>query len=752
MTDSKLFVRLPGSDAPAELDPTTPWTLLQDAIAGPTLRPGRGHEAQAYGEFLHLGSWTFRPTSDRERVLLDGQLADRLFTDLRGTVTVALAGAAAPASLTAHLATSQPDNSGPPAEPQTVTFGRLGTGADVEIDDSTVFPNHAIATRAPSGDRWRLRPVAGPILLEAGGKSKGIAILGPRGQFVLGQTVLTVPTTARPAPNDWLPPSGGAELQVNEVHVERGGRALLERTSFSVRQGQFAVVLGPSGAGKTTLLRVILGEMAIDHGRVTVDGMTVAAPAHPSRPASVIRYVPQETALHDHLSVERTLGYAVALRAASDRSLADRNQDVIDLASKAGISHRLSAPVYELSSGEQKRLSLAVELSVKPNLLILDEPGAGLDAGRDRQLMELLQRLSQMGTTVVCVTHNIDNIECADHLVVLGRGGTVKFAGHPKDALTPPDTWPGAMTALAEGSEYKSPPRRHHTSYTQRPDRLDRPWRTWRLLSRRQTELILTRGSPHARLTGSPKAIRIGRALQAQLVTAVLPILGALLAIMSAEAGWRRGPDAGQLLALLTTVAALTGASLTYSDLVSERRAIKREYRIGVSGLQVVTAKLTVAGAQSAVLTLIIIAVYAVRRPFGGPGALDWPPPILAAAVPLFLVMLASAAAGLLLSAVSEHLQRAVTLITALAILQVALNNVLFNLPHALLWPTLVVPTRLGVAAQAAYLGLQHTPHDPLWNHTFTAWLLNVVALIGLMALFTWCAGLMLDRRCRRMD
>ncbi|MGI5285797.1 ATP-binding cassette domain-containing protein [Nonomuraea polychroma] len=700
------------------------------------LRRGSIRDAMSCGVFIHLGGWTFCPTVSHKRILLSGQLADGLVVGLQGTVNVAFADPLAQVrsdDLKAHPTS-------PYSAPSSVIFGRDGTNADVEIDDITVLARHAIATPLARDGKWQLYPVEG--LLQWNGRAVGMAILAPGERFVLGKTILTVPDTDRPSPSDWLQQSqSGSELQVVDLCLKRGGRLLLDGTKFSASPGQFVAIVGPSGAGKTTLLDVILGGKVLDSGCVTVDGLIVAAQARAARPASVIHYVPHDLSLHDQLSVYRTLWYAVALRSASDLSIEDRRSLVLDLAHKVDIRHRLKAPVNKLSSGERKRLSLAVELAADPRLLILDEPGSGLDAARDRALMKLLKLQSMAGTTVVCVTHNVDNLNCADQLVALGRGGRVAFNGRPQDALAVQgvDTWADAMATLGGDSEESSERQSgRRSNYAPRPTRLGRPLRTWRLLTSRQVELTLMRGRPHA--------------ARAIILTTVLPLLGAIMAIWSAKAGWRSGPDTGQLIALLATSAALTGTSLTYSDLVSEARVIKREHRIGVSGFQVVTAKLTVAAAQSIILVLIMVIVYAAQRQLGGPGALGWPPPLLAIIAPLFLVMLSSASAGLLLSAASDHLQRAVTLVTAFAIMQVALNHVLFDLPGVLQWVTVIVPTRTGVAAQAAYLGLPHTPPDPLWTNSLAVWLLNNFALVALTILFVLGAGFALDRRCRRMD
>jgi ABC-type multidrug transport system ATPase subunit len=537
---------------------------------------------------------------------------------------------------------------------------------------------------------------------------------------------------------DWCwQPASGVELQVANLRISRGDRSLLEDTSLSVGRHQLAAIVGPSGAGKTTLVHVIVGEMAPDAGEVTVDGLAIASPQEPVRTPTLIRYVPQETALHAELSVSRTLWYAVALRRAFDLNAVRRRELIAELADDVEITHRLDAPLKDLSSGERKRVSLAVELASKPHLLILDEPGSGLDVARDRSMMAILERLSRSGTTVVCVTHNIDNLDLADHVIVLGEGGRVAFSGRPENALAEcgVGSWADLMKSLVNERPERQARQKNRPPYACHPKRLEHFLRTWWLLSRRQAELTLNRGRPR----------------QALSFTSILaiPALGALIAAASDRMGWR-GPDAGQLVAVLAIISALLGASLTYSDLVDEKSVIKREYRIGVSGLQVVSAKMTVVAVLSILLTFITVLTYSQFRDLGGSTSLAHPAPILSLSCIVYLVMTASAAVGLTLSALSSDLHRAVTLVTVLAIVQVALNGVMFDLPKYLTWPSVLIPARIGVAAQAAYLGI---PNGGLfWAHESARFWADIAILILLAVVYTVTAGLLLDRRCRRMQ
>nr|WP_079063529.1 ATP-binding cassette domain-containing protein [Peterkaempfera griseoplana] len=648
-----------------------------------------------------------------------------------------------------------------------VMFGGPGSGAHVSIDDPSVAREHAKALCYAG--QWVVVAKKGPVYVD--GRSVRQKYLPAGSHFILGQTTLTVPDSSNPQPNEWFRLDPG--LQVSRLTVKRKGeislrvkrgvslkredRILLAGTSFTVNKSELAVIVGPSGSGKTTLLNVILGSAAPDVGEVRVFGQLVAAPGDPASPAMVIHSVPQETSLHKQLSIRSTLRYAAALREREGQSRYNRNIECEILTERAGIAQRAKAPVCELSGGERRRLSLAVELAADPNLLILDEPGSGLDAGHDRAMMETLKNCTKRGTTVVCVTHNVSNLNFADRLIVLAHGGVVVYNGRPGDALpalksklslTKAD-WPDVMYALARRPlPCVSEQRQRHPRHAPRTKPLKCPLGTWLWLSRRQFWLTLL----HGREASKHSILKVPFA---HLWVAALPALGAYLAVLSAKSGWQnRSGDTDHLIALLATVAALTGASLTYSDLVNEARVVDRENRIGVSGLQVVSAKLTVVAFHTAALTSIMVAVYSWKRMMGNSYALQTPGPVLGMAITIYLVMLSSAAAGLLISAFSINLHKAVTLVTALAIMQVALNNVLFDLPALLQRLTIVLPARVGVAAQAAYLAQPRNSGSPdwLWTHSQHIWFFDEIILVTLAVGFAVAAGIKLDYRCRKVS
>ena len=205
--------------------------------------------------------------------------------------------------------------------------------------------------------------------------------------------------------------------------VER--KTLLDHVSFRIEPGEFVCVLGPSGAGKSTLVRAMLGDRPISAGSLLVGGHDVFREADALR--GVIGYVPQRDINPEALSVERALHYASAVRLPSYATVAERQAAIDRVIAEVGLGRVRHEPIATLSGGEMKRASLAAEMLAAPGLLVLDEATSSLDPATEARIMSLLADRARAGTTVVAVTHHLDNVDEADKLLILGHGEVVWF-------------------------------------------------------------------------------------------------------------------------------------------------------------------------------------------------------------------------------------------------------------------------------------------------------------------------------------
>ena len=217
----------------------------------------------------------------------------------------------------------------------------------------------------------------------------------------------------------------GVTVSVPDGRGGRGRKPLLEDVSFRIDPGEFVCVLGPSGSGKSTLVRSLLGDREIAAGRLLVGGHDVFREADALRGA--IGYVPQRDVNPPALPVERALHYASEVRLPAGASGAEREAAIDRVVAEVGLDRVRLQPIGGLSGGETKRASLAAEMLASPGLLVIDEATSSLDPATEARIMTLLADRARAGTTVIAVTHHLDNVDQANKLLILGHGEVVWF-------------------------------------------------------------------------------------------------------------------------------------------------------------------------------------------------------------------------------------------------------------------------------------------------------------------------------------
>ncbi|HMO80346.1 MAG TPA: FHA domain-containing protein [Pyrinomonadaceae bacterium] len=212
----------------------------------------------------------------------------------------------------------------------------------------------------------------------------------------------------------------------------KGKLRLLDSVSLSIKPNEFIGLIGPSGAGKSTFIEAMAGARPASAGNVLINNQDLYRNFDSLRQA--IGYVPQDDIIHRELSVFRTLKYVARLRLSRDVSSAEVKRIIEEVLDVSGLSERRDVPVHRLSGGQRKRVSVAVELITKPQIIYLDEPTTGLDPATEFNMMQLFRQMSESGRTVVMTTHSMDNIMLFDKVVLLMRGKLI-FYGAPAQAL-----------------------------------------------------------------------------------------------------------------------------------------------------------------------------------------------------------------------------------------------------------------------------------------------------------------------------
>ena len=255
-------------------------------------------------------------------------------------------------------------------------------------------------------------------------------------------------------------------VAISGLESSYGTTRVLRGLDLVVTRGDIACVLGPSGCGKTTLLRVLAGFLPAEAGTVSIGGRVVDDGRHCVAPEDRrVGYVPQEGALFPHLTVAGNVGFALARRSRRQRALRrGRVEELLELVGLAGFGHRRPD---ELSGGQQQRVALARALICEPDLVLLDEPFAALDASlRHRLRLDVRAALAAAGVTAILVTH--------DQTEALSLGDQVVTA-RPCSRDRPSTSTPTRPTPGPPGSS-ATPPCSPPTSTTALPTRRSGPW------------------------------------------------------------------------------------------------------------------------------------------------------------------------------------------------------------------------------------------------------------------------------------
>ena len=210
-------------------------------------------------------------------------------------------------------------------------------------------------------------------------------------------------------------------LQFDGAHKRFGSLSALDGCTFEARPGRLTGFLGPNGAGKTTAMRAVFGLLQLDEGLVTWRGSPIVE-ADRAR----FGYMPEERGLYPRMRVREQLLYLGELcgRTSSEVSR------VTDLwLERLGVAERAASRVDELSHGNQQRVQLIAALVNEPDLLVLDEPFAGLDPIAMGAMAGLLQELAATGVTVLFSSHQLDLVEDLCEDVVIIDHGRVVLAG-----------------------------------------------------------------------------------------------------------------------------------------------------------------------------------------------------------------------------------------------------------------------------------------------------------------------------------
>jgi ABC-2 type transport system ATP-binding protein len=236
-------------------------------------------------------------------------------------------------------------------------------------------------------------------------------------------------------------PQSGAEVVVSVRGLtkvfkdfwNRPKARAVDGVDFEVRRGEVFGLLGPNGSGKSTTVKLLLGLLNATRGHIEVFGHS---PRH-VQTKSRIGYLPEESYLYRYLNSRETLDFFGNL---FHLSKGERENRIGQLLEMVGLSQAHTRTVGEFSKGMQRRIGLAQALINDPDLVILDEPTAGLDPIGCREVKDLIIALARRGKTVILSSHLLSDVEDVCDRVVIYYGGKIQAAGALKELLAEPDT------------------------------------------------------------------------------------------------------------------------------------------------------------------------------------------------------------------------------------------------------------------------------------------------------------------------
>ena len=303
-----------------------------------------------------------------------------------------------------------------------ITIGR-NSDCDIILDSETVSRYHA-SVRILKDGNYSIKDLGSRNGTFINGKKvKGITKISLTDKIYIGRHQLSLKGEAKDL---------SEELAITAIGIEKtysNGVKALKRMDLSVPSKSLLAVMGPSGCGKSTLLKALNGDTPPTRGKVLLFGQELLSNYDYLK--TQIGYVPQDDIVHQQLTVEECMYYTSKIRLdkPSDKKIESKiNQILKDL----NISHIKHNLISEISGGQRKRVSIAVELLTDPLILFLDEPTSPLDPQTVEDFLGILKKLSERGTTVVMVTHKPEDLEYMDEVIFMAEGGNITYYGDSK--------------------------------------------------------------------------------------------------------------------------------------------------------------------------------------------------------------------------------------------------------------------------------------------------------------------------------
>ena len=221
-------------------------------------------------------------------------------------------------------------------------------------------------------------------------------------------------------------------LRVSALRKSYRARTVVREVGFEVGSGEVVGLLGPNGAGKTTCFYMIVGLVAAYGGEISLDGQLIThSPIH-SRARLGLSYLPQEMSVFRKLTVAENIQAVLELQGHGGANLQERLESLLE---ELGIEHLRDSQALSLSGGERRRCEIARALATDPQLILLDEPFAGVDPIAVLDIQKIIRFLKEKGIGVLITDHNVrETLGICDRAYII-NAGEVLASGTPDDIV-----------------------------------------------------------------------------------------------------------------------------------------------------------------------------------------------------------------------------------------------------------------------------------------------------------------------------
>ncbi|MFC1690784.1 ABC transporter ATP-binding protein [Nanoarchaeota archaeon] len=215
-------------------------------------------------------------------------------------------------------------------------------------------------------------------------------------------------------------------ISFQDITKAFGQKVILEDFNLDVDKGDFIGLIGKSGGGKTTLLRVLIGFYNINFGSIILNDQDITKNKKILK--KIVGYCTQENSFYPQLTVNENLAYYGRMYNLSGRQIKHKSRELLELVKLSGNEDSLAS---SLSGGMKRRLDLAISLIHDPEILVLDEPTAGLDPALRESIWGLLRKINKQKKTIIIVSHFLDLMEKYCTKIAIVSNGKIKKIGSP---------------------------------------------------------------------------------------------------------------------------------------------------------------------------------------------------------------------------------------------------------------------------------------------------------------------------------